>query len=388
MKQWKLLALALALLCLLSGCTELYSAGYVWETEHNDPYAYKEETEEPTEQTEPELATVSNYYEIMSQLRGYVNSGTTQGKFLVENYDGDLGQELEEAVSAIASQDPIGAYAIERMDYSRVNQGEAWLITVNAVYRHSVAEIAAIPSVRGIERARDMICSTMEAFQPELTLRISGYSETDYAELVRSYCLTHPNTMIVTPEVSVEIYPDSGNVRVAVLHFSYPADSESLRSMQAEAASILVSAERYAHYTANEQEKLSLIYTYLTSRFSYREDEQDGTVYRLLCEGVGCSRSVASVVAYLCQRVGLECVLVEGTRQRETDTENPGQEEYFWNIVCIDGTYWHLDFQQDALGSLDSCLLRSDSDMEGYTWDRDAYPVCPGVEEPPEPEEP
>ena len=381
------MALLLALVCLCSGCAELYSGGYVWETEHKDPYAYKEETEEPTEQTEPELATVSNYYEIMSQLRGFVNNGVQHGQFLAENYDGDLGQELSEAFSAIAAADPIGAYAIERIDYSRVNQGDAWLVTVDAVYRHSVSEIAAIPSVRGNERAMGIIADKLEHFEPSVTLRISGYGETDFPAVIRSYCLAHPNTMIVMPEVSAEVYPDSGNVRVVDLQFRYPEEKEKLQGMQSEAASVLVSAERYAQYAANDKEKLSLIYSYLSSRFFYTEDEENGSVYRLMCEGVGSSQSVASVVAYLCQRVGLECLLVEGAKLRSTDGETGEVQEYLWNIVCIDGQYWHLDFQQDALNRLDSCRMRSDADMEDYRWDREGYPSCPGSSEEPAPEE-
>ncbi len=386
MKRGKLLALVLVLACLCSGCTGLYSAGYVWETEHNDPYSYKEETEEPTEETEAELSVVSNYYEIMSQLRGFVNAGTRHGQFLVQDYDGELDQELRDAFSAITTTDSIGAYAIEDINYSRTNQGEAWLVTVDAVYRHSPNEIASIPSVRGIDRAMGMIGDAMEHFRQALTLRISGYTEVDFSELIRSYCRAHPNTMIEMPEVTAEIYPDSGYVRVVVLQFRYPSEGEDLQSMQSEAASILISAEHFAQYAANETEKLTLIYNYLTSRFLYREDPEDGTVYRLLCEGVGSSESMASVTAYLCQRIGLDCRIVAGTRARvpETDEEASQTQPYFWNVVCIDGQYWHLDFQQDALSGLDACQLRADADMQGYDWDREQVPACPGTEDTPQ----
>ena len=159
---------------------------------------------------------------------------------------------------------------------------------------------------------------------------------------------------------------------------------------------MLLSAERYAHYAPDDATKLSLIYSYLTSRFAYREDEENGSVYGLLCEGVGNSASFAAVTAYLCQRVGLDCVLIEGTRSRAqaapeeaeapaedgSAPEEPAEGEspnegaaYVWNMVCIDGERYHLDLQQDALDGLREVRLRQAADMEDYSWDAETDPL-------------
>lgn len=381
MKYGRILALLLAL-CLLSGCSGLYSDSYVWVQEHNDPYAYKEapETETEPEETEAPLPAVSNYYEIMSLLRGYVNTGVTQGQFLIEAYDGDREQELSEAFRAIASEDPIGAYAIERIRYTQALQNGAWLVTVEAAYRHTVAEIESVRSVRGNERALALITDALSRYEPSVTLRVSGYADVDLEAAIRDYCIGHPNTMVETPQITAGIYPDSGNVRVIALEFAYSTDRASLQGMQSEAESVLSSAERYAHYAAQDAEKLSLIYSYLTSRFYYREDAESGSVYSLLCEGRGSSESMAAVTAYLCERVGLPCLLVEGERALG-DAENTQPAPYCWNIVCLDGRYFHVDFHRDALERLETCRLLYDAEMEGYVWDRDLYPVCAAEEQ-------
>lgn len=400
------LALVLALGSLCSGCNRLIGDDYLSVSQHYDPYAYKEETTPTESETEVEseaaIPSVTSYYEMLGLLRRFVTEGVEHGQFLLaENYSGDREEALSEAFVAMKTEDPLGAYAIDYMEYEHTQQSDGWLVTVDAVYRRSTSEIEAIKSVRGNDRAMELITETLDQLGASITLRISGYTEEDLREKVLRYCLEHPNKMVQTPEISLAIYPQSGNVRVVELHFSYNTDRETLRGMQAEADSVLASAERYAQYAPDSSSKLSLIYSYLTSRFVYSEDREGGSVYRLLCEGVGNSESFAAVTYYLCQKLGLDCQLVHGTRERsyridqpaeespeEQETEAPAQDEdsaYVWNMICIDGLYYHLDLQQDALERLRTFRLRLDEEMVGYHWDQEAYPVCDGVL--PEPEE-
>lgn len=394
MKRSGILALGLTLLCLLCGCS-FVSDSYVSVTEHYDPFAYKEETVPTETETEPEetLQTVGNYYALMEVLRSFVTEGVEHGQFLLDQYGGDREEALKDAFYAIRYEDPVGAYAIDYIEYTHTVQNSAWLVTVDAVYRRSASEIQAIQPVRGNERALNLIYETLEQAGAAITLQISGYQEEDFAADIRAYCLEHPNKMVEMPELSVAVYPESGNVRIAELHFGYRTDRDTLRSMQAEAESVLSSAERYAQYAPSDAAKLSLIYSYLTSRFSYTEDVENGSVYRLLCEGVGNSESFASVAAYLCRRVGLECLIIEGTRGAEGEElpasgdDVPEEDEgvpYVWLIVCIDGYYYHWDVHQDALDGLEECRLLLDSEMEGYVWDREAVPVCDGITAKPE----
>ena len=86
--------------------------------------------------------------------------------------------------------------------------------------------------------------------------------------------------------------------------------------------------------------------------------------YSLLRHGVGDSRAFSVVYAAMCQDAGLECQVVSGTRQGEA---------HFWNMLCIDGVWWHIDL----LGSPTALQTMSDGEMAGYVWDYSAYPTCP-----------
>ena len=55
---------------------------------------------------------------------------------------------------------------------------------------------------------------------------------------------------------------------------------------------------------------------------------------------------------------------------------------WYWNIVCVDGTYYHVDL----LRSKEEGQFRgmSDAEMQGYMWYYPAYPTCgPAPEIPP-----
>lgn len=392
MKQLCRILAAFTALCLLCGCGILRNEHTSVE-EHRDPYAYKEEpepTETEPEETEPELQSASNYYAVLSILRAFVTSGVEHGQFLLSDYRGSVEEELPEAFHALKSEDPLGAYAIDYIEYERTQTDSGWLITVDTVYRRTLGEIEAIQPVRGNERAMQLIRSTLEQLGTSITLQISGYQEQDFIEQIRCYCREHPNVIVRMPQIALSVYPDEGNVRVAELHLSYGADRETLRSMQSEAESVLSSAEGYARYAQDEKAKLELIYSYLTSRFSYAEDEQNGSVYGLLCEGVGNSESFASITAYLAGRLGLSCSIVDGTRVRSVQTEEGETEEaavpYVWNVVWIDGICYHVDLQEDALRAAEEPRLRLDADMQGYEWDTENVPVCNDELPEPEPE--
>ena len=113
-------------------------------------------------------------------------------------------------------------------------------------------------------------------------------------------------------------------------------------------------------------DKAQLLYTYLITRFSYREQETVTPVYSALCEGIADPQGLAQGWKLICDRAGVECYVVQGLKN--------GQP-YTWNIFSLDGEYRHTDLAQCVLerGGL---VLRTDKNMSEYHWDIEQYPVC------------
>ena len=88
---------------------------------------------------------------------------------------------------------------------------------------------------------------------------------------------------------------------------------------------------------------------------------------------------ISRAVKYLCDRIGIECIVVAGTGSGQN-----GSGPHAWNIVRINGNYYHLDATY-LLGANPnaSAPLRylyfnySDAAMQStHVWDRASVPVC------------
>ena len=368
MKKIRVLALGMAALCLLCACAAWQGDEYLSVSEHNDPFQAQQETES-TAEPQNALPVAENYFGMKAILLSFVTEGVEHGEFLMEHYEGTPGEDLRRAVEYLTTSDPVGAYAIDYMTFEKEETDSGWLVSVDAVYRRSASEIEAIESVRGNARADELIFAALQRFDPSVTLRISGYADEDFEKTIHDYCLAHPEAVIEKPQVSVSIYPESGNVRVVEFHFGYEHTREELRARLSEVTGILSSAANYAHYGSDEASRLSMLYTYLAGRFTYEQDEQ-ATVYSLLCEGVADSACFSAVFAYLCRTAGLESHMVEGAKDGAA---------YDWCQVKVSGVWYHVDIFRCGLADAHDAELRLDADMSGYDWDREQYPVCDGI---------
>ena len=360
-----LILLLLAVCLMLTACRGLYPTEYLYQAEHEAPYAVKE-VETTIAATEPPLPIAADYYELRDLIRSFVLEGTEHGQIRISSYTGDLEQDLRRVTRYLTDQDPISSYATDYISCEREETEEGWMIQVDAVYRRSANEIASIRSVRGREAALQAMYFALRELQSSVTLQISGYVREDFVAALTNYCLQHPDDLPEVPTISVSIYPDNGNVRVVEVHFVYQNDKETLRGMKAEIESNLSAAYNYIRYSRSDQQKLQLLYSYFINRFSYTAAKSGVNPYTLLCQGISDSRSFASVVSYLCSWVGIDSRLVRGHKDGLV---------WYWNVVCLEDRWVHLDYQTDVLAG-DGLHLYSDLEMVNYSWDLSEVPAC------------
>lgn len=102
--------------------------------------------------------------------------------------------------------------------------------------------------------------------------------------------------------------------------------------------------------------------------------------YGALVLGVAVCEGYARAMQLMCDLSGIECIIVTGY-----SLSNAIREPHAWNIVKIDGEYYHLDVTNDdgQVASDGSNILLydyfnlPDSEMKLYCdWDRTAYPAC------------
>ena len=365
MKYLRLLPL-LAVVLLLSGCA-LFDGAYVSVTPH-------------LEQAGPgrmDAVDAQNYEELVKALERLVSSGTEVGVINLTNYNHSLlERNLREAVAYIRQTYPIGAYAVEDLEYELGTSGGRPAVALNITYLHSRMEIQRIRRVSRMESAEELVYQSLDNCDASLVMLVGEYEERDFTQLVQSYAEANPQSVMETPLVTSGTY-GVGTAKVVELTFTYQNSRESLRGMQNQVQDVFDSAALYVTGDGLDRQKLSQLYSFLMERFDYTLETSITPSYSLLRHGVGDSRAFALVYSAMCRQAGLECMIVTGSRNGEPRT---------WNIVLDNGRYYHVDLlRASGQGGFREYV---DSEMGGYVWDYSAYPVCAAVYTEPAPSAP
>lgn len=353
----KRIVIAAMMLCLLlTGCSSWMQGHYASVTPHMDK----------NQQIVEEITAVSNSQQIRNALINIIESAAESRTLSVEDMGADVAERhIKRAIEYTLENHPVAVYAVERIDYEIGITGGVSAAVITVHYNHNRAEIQRIRQVQGMERAKGLIYAALDELEPRVVLQISNYVETDFAQLIEDYSLNQPDEVMEVPMVSASVYPESGLVRVVELQFTYQNSRESLRQMQRYVQPRFTAASLYVSGEEKEAVKFSRLYAFLMETTSYTVETSITPAYSLLRHSVGDSRAFAMVYAAMCRKAGLNCQVVTGTK---------AGEPWFWNIICEDGQYYHVDLLRSSGNGAYQRLL--DGEMEGYVWDYTAYPTC------------
>ena len=272
----RILAISLALCLLLCGCGTLTDGSYHNVTPHK-PNA---------DQADPESIHAVDYAGLCSALSNMTRSGTAGGIIYVPRYDQSrIESEMVLAVARTLREDPIAAYAVEEIQWELgTNSGQS-AVAVNITYVHDRSEIRKIRTVADLEMAKAVIAAELAACSTGVVLYLKDYEQTDFVQLVEDHADANPQTVMETPQVKVNIYPEEGEARVVELKFNYQTSRDALRNMQNQVSPIFASAVLYVSGDAQTHEKYSQLYALLMERFDYRIETSITPAYSLLRHG-------------------------------------------------------------------------------------------------------
>lgn len=360
MKRWLLMMLTVSLL--LSGCSGIRDGHF----HMVEPYG--PESDQPGSQN----ISVTNFDELCQALADLIKQGIKNQAISFAQYDQEkLDQDMRRAIWQLQTYDPITAYAVEKITYEKGTSTGQSAVAVNIFYIHDRAEIQKIQKAQNMKQAQQMIHVALNNCEAGVVLLLEDYDDTDFVQMVDDYAFRYPQMVIEVPKVAANVYPKTGEQRVVELKFTYSNSREVLRNMQSQVSSVFSAAELYAISKGPSLKKAELFYTFLMERYDYQLVTSVTPAYSLLCHGVGDSRAFAAVYAAMCEKTGLECQVITGTRW--------GQP-WSWNLVCVNGVYYHIDLLRcSEEGDFKTWM---DADMEGYVWDFSAYPqsVLPDTE--------
>ena len=353
----KILGLILSCSLLLTGCSWM-DGSYVHVTPHR----------ERDDETRFDSVSVSNYEELKDVMEDVVKGGSADAVIYISDYEPNAVSNSMYAVTRyITGEFPVGAYAVETMDYEIGTSSGKPAIAVEITYRHSPVEIQQIRSAADVEQAATLVGWALKNVDAGVVLQIDAYEPADFSQIVHDFAQNNPQSVMEVPQVTQGVY-GIGKSRVVELTFTYQTSREALRQMQEQVGSVFEAAELYVSADSSEYQKYTHLYSFLMDRFDYRLGTSITPSYSLLHHGVGDSRAFAVTYAAMCRNADLDCRIVTGTRNGEPWT---------WNMIREGESYYHVDLLRCS--ETGSYQLQTDAQMEGYIWDYSAYPVCAGA---------
>ncbi|MBQ8580265.1 MAG: transglutaminase domain-containing protein [Oscillospiraceae bacterium] len=349
------IACILALCLLLSGCTSFLDGSYVYVQLH----------EHQSAPSSDQTLSAHSYSQLYAALKDMAQTGVENGVIYVREYrQSEVIADAQRALQKLVTTDPIAAYAVETMTFDLGTSGGEPALAVSITYVHDKSEIRQIKKAKDLDAATTMITSALNAFEVGIVIHISEFTATDFVQIVESHAVEYPEYIIEQPQVTVNLYPETGSSRLVELKFTYQTSRDILKEMQQSVRSMFTSARLYVSGASDPQEKYAQLYSFLMERYDYTIETSITPSYSLLLHGVGDARSFAVVYAAMCRRSGLNCHVVSGTREGEP---------WYWNIVEQEGVYFHIDLLRSS--SDGEFRIMADTEMVGYVWDYSAYPT-------------
>ena len=345
------LSLALCGALCLTGCSSLLEGR---------PYVMVEpHREQPVLSADSSALQVETYSELVNAVLSLVSQGDAEGAIQLVDYRGDVEEDLERACREVANDDPLGAYAVDGIQYSTTRVLTTYEADLSIKYRRTPEQIQGLVSVSSTSGIRTSAAVALREYRPELALRVSYFTgdANSVVDLVRQAYYSDPASAMGLPQYSVALYPNGGSgvQRVVEVVFTY---SQPLTVMQRRQAQL---RERVEELTASlpalsggESVRQAQLFSLLTAA---RYDPEGGpTAWDALAGDGGDSEGLALAFQLLAEELGVGSALVEG--------ELDGQR-HFWNQLTADGGAHYVDLTRDADGTTYSAR---DLASLGYDW--------------------
>lgn len=350
MRRLGCIILILCLLAGTTGCSVLFSETYVSQYPHRGGDGADAEGQR----------VASSYPEIYSALADQIAQGEPNGVIVLENLDEQVASSyMDAAVRNVMAQDPVGAYAVEGVDFDIGISAGRFAAAVTVVYSRSRTDIAGITTVETMDQAQMLIGQAMERAENTVTVRVKQYEQRDYADMLRRYAEANPHTVMELPQVMAASFPYTGQDRLIELTFTYQNSQEDLLEMQAMVQPVFQAAELYVQGDFSSRQKYQKLHSFLMERSEYTIRSTVTPAYSLLHDGVGDCWAFASVYSAMCRQAGLECRVINGTKDGKT---------WSWNRIVINNRVYYIDLIQAKQNGY--LQFRTASQMTGYVWDR------------------
>ncbi len=377
MKKKLISTLILAsLLLTLSGCTGLFQKEYLSVTDYQD---------NAQNASNSDVLHISDYTELKDSVISLVNDHKTQGRLRFTDYDGTIQSDLAQALLEVKTESALASFAVNYMSYDLSRIVTYYEAVVYITYKRTQSEIDAIKYITGRTELTEMLAPVLDDIDSYIALRITSSTITadEITSDINAAYADNPASCVVPPSVKVTMHPETGLQRIIEIELEYGWKLSELQKMKSALTDKIQKTtadadnDKNATYALNLYQHLAKNCTYdptgeLRSNKAELNSGLGSTAYGALVEGYADSKGMAAAYSALCYAAGIECTVVNGKKNGE---------DHSWNIIKLDGSYYHVDTTAYySVGAAHSFMQSDEQIKDKYAWDAASYPICSGGE--------
>ncbi len=354
----------LAGMFLLPGCSRMYDREYLSITEYVPA--------EQTDNSSTDRLRVRDFAGLKQAILTIVSSEDGKGTIRFDpSYSGDAVEDMASACWQVRTQDALCAYCVENIAYELDKIVSYYEAELSVTYSRAIENAGGIVHMNYATGVDEVITEALQSGKRKLVLLIgrSSYTAENMESLVEQVYRLDPALSPRLPLVEVNLYSGNEQQRLFEIKLGYGMVNAELQSRR-EAVQALQPFETLDVERLSQQEQAREVCRYLMENCLYTGDLSQNSVYDALILGRGDSEALAYACVALCCQLGLNCRMVNGQYN---------WQEHWWNMVEIDGSYYHMDLSRCLSAGLEAgFLLNDESIWPTHRWDTSAYPKCSG----------
>lgn len=202
--------------------------------------------------------------------------------------------------------------------------------------------VPSVPAVGEISELSRVLTDTLVSLEDEVDISALGLSKDEVREHMNQFLFTNPQFFYVS--TGYEIQTDQSTGEVHRIRFHYVYEEEVIPVALAQYESIIDQIVAGAPESGSEFECVLYLHDYLIKNFSYdyrpvSDDQLIRDAYRFFTEKTGVCQAYMLAFIALCTEMGIECLPVTSEEMKHA-----------WNLVKLDGEWYHVDVTFDDAG--------------------------------------
>ncbi len=242
------------------------------------------------------------------------------------------------------------------------------------IYEHWKGRLSAAQ-----QKAYDDVLLAISRRQERIPVK--GVQPQELSLIHKAIYYDHPELFYMTHAPGVQ--QSAGFMGVSVTFLCRSIFSPTvIRSYQNRIEEIKTALAPAISSAGTEYEKEKIVCDYLLKNVTYQIDntlnQNAGTA---LVRGVAQCSGIAKAVKLLFDWIGIRCLIIDG---EVSDPRSRQRGAHAWNLVCIDGAWYHLDVTLMLGANMDKAepfqylyLNQTDAQMRAmHVWQPVGYPTC------------